>query len=219
MLASPSRRLALAALLAAWCALLVGVRVAVTGSAFGTFLAWNLTLAAVPLAASTALVRLDGRGGGGAALVAVGAVWLLFFPNAPYILTDLVHLAARPPVPFWYDLAVLLSAAGVGLLAGYVSLADVQGVVARRWGGAAGWAVSVGALFLGAFGVYLGRELRWNSWDVATAPLAVARDVVGPVLDPAAHPGAVVVTAVFGGMLTAGYVALKALAAPPAGAR
>ena len=215
MLAHPSRRLAVGAFLAAWCAVLVGVRVAVTGSLFGTFLAWNLVLAAVPLVASTVLVRLDGRGGGGAALVALGAVWLLFFPNAPYILTDLVHLRVRPPVPFWYDLAVLLSAAGVGLLAGYVSLADVQGVVARRWGGAAGWAAAVGALFLGAFGVYLGRELRWNSWDVVTAPGGVARSVLGPVLDPGAHLGAVVITLVFGGMLTAGYVALRALAAPP----
>ena len=216
MLASPPRRLAVAVLLGGWCAALVGVRMAVTGSGFGAFLAWNLALAAVPLAASSWLVRLDRRGAGGAALVALGAVWLLFFPNAPYILTDLVHLEGRPPVPFWYDLALLLSAAGVGLLAGYVSLADVHDVVARRWGGAVGWASAVGALFLGAFGVYLGRVLRWNSWDVVTAPGGVARDVLGPVLDPGAHLAAVVVTLVFGGMLTAGYVALRALAAPPA---
>ena len=215
MLVSPPRRLAVAVLLGGWCAVLVGVRMAVTGSAFGTFLAWNLVLAAVPLAASSWLVRLDRRGAGGAALVVLGAVWLLFFPNAPYILTDLVHLRPRSPVPFWYDLAVLLSAAGAGLLAGYVSLADVHDVVARRWGGAVGWASAVGALFLGAFGVYLGRVLRLNSWDVVTAPLGVARSVAGPVLNPGTHVTAVVVTLVFGGMLTAGYVALRAVAAPP----
>ena len=216
MLTSPPRRLALAVVLGGWCAILVGVRMAITGSGFGTFLAWNLVLAAVPLVASTFLVRLDRRGAGGAALLAVGVVWLLFLPNAPYILTDLVHLRGRPPVPFWYDLSLLLSAAGVGLLSGYVSLADVHGVVARRWGGAVGWATAVGVLFLSAFGVYLGRVLRWNSWDVVTAPLDVARDVVGPAVDPRAHLAAVVLTVVFGGMLTAGYVALRALAAPPA---
>ena len=216
MLASPSRRLALAVLLGGWCAALVGVRLLLTGSGFGLFLAWNLVLAAVPLVASTLLVRLDRRGAGGAVLLALGALWLLFFPNAPYILTDLVHLQARPPVPLWYDLGLLLSAAGVGLLSAYVSLADVQGVVARRWGARAGWAAAVGSLFLAAFGVYLGRVLRWNSWDVATAPLGVARDVLGPVLDPGAHLVAVVVTLVFGGMLTAGYVALRAMVAPPA---
>ena len=214
MLVSPSRRLALAALLGGWCALLLGVRLVLSGSAFGLFLAWNLVLAAVPLVASTLLVRLDRRGAGGAVLLALGALWLLFFPNAPYILTDLVHLRARTPVPFWYDLALLLSAAGVGLLSAYVSLADVQGVVARRWGARAGWASAVGALFLAAFGVYLGRVLRWNSWDVVTAPLGVARDVLDPVLNPGAHLVAVVVTLVFGGMLTAGYVALRAVAAP-----
>ena len=213
MLASPPRRFALAAALGAWCAALVGVRMGITGSGFGLFLAWNLILAAVPLVTSSLLVRLDRRGAGGVALVAVGAVWLLFFPNAPYILTDLVHLEGRPPVPFWYDLAVLLSAAGVGLLAGYVSLADVHDVVARRWGGVVGWAASVGALFLAAFGVYLGRVLRWNSWDVLAAPAPLVRDVLGPVLDPRAHLAAVVVTLVFGGMLTAGYVALRALVA------
>ena len=214
MLQSPRRRLLLAVLLAAWSAVLVAFRVGVTGSPFGLFLAWNLVLAAVPLAVSTAIVRLDGAGARPGVLVALGAVWLLFLPNAPYILTDLVHLAPRGAVPFWYDLAVLLSAAGTGLLAGYVSLADVQGVVARRLGEAAAWAVAVGVLFLSAFGVYLGRELRWNSWDVVTAPGPLLADIASRVLDPLAHPDTVVLTVVFGGMLTLGYVALRAVARP-----
>ena len=213
MLPSPSDRLRLAALLGGWVAALVAVRVVLTGSPFGLFLAWNLALAAVPLAASSVLVRLDRRGARASALVAVGAVWLLFLPNAPYILTDLVHLRPRGGAPFWYDLALLLSAAGTGLLAGYVSLADVQGVVARRWGATMSWAVAVGALFSSAFGIYLGRELRWNSWDVVSAPGALLADVAGRVLDPASDPLAVVMTAVFGAMLTVGYLALHALAA------
>ena len=214
MIPSPARRLRLALLLGGWVAALLAVRVGVTGSPFGLFLAWNLALAAVPLVASTALVRLDRQRARAGALLAVGAVWLLFLPNAPYILTDLVHLAPRPPAPYWYDLALLLSAAGTGLLAGYVSLADVQAVVARRWGGRASWAVAVGALFLSAFGVYLGRVLRWNSWDVVAAPGALFADVAGLALDPAGDPLAAVMTAVFGGTLTLGYVALRALAGP-----
>lgn len=216
MLVSPSRRLWLAALLGGWVAALVLVRMWATGSWFGFFLGWNLFLAAVPLAASTLLVRLDARGAPLSALVAVGAVWLAFLPNAPYILTDLVHLDVRPPVPFWYDLGMLLSGAGVGLLSGYVSLADVQGVIARRRGDVAGWAASVGVLFLSAFGIYLGRELRWNSWDVVTAPEALAYDVLHRVANPLADPDTVVMTLVFGGMLTLGYVVLHALASPEA---
>lgn len=214
MLASPSRRLGLAALLGGWVAALFAVRVWASGSPFGLFLAWNLVLAAVPLVASTALVHLDGRGAPRLLLLALGAVWLAFLPNAPYILTDLVHLQARPSVPFWYDLGFLLSAAGVGLLSGYVSLADVQGVIAKRWGATRAWCASVGVLFLSAFGVYLGRELRWNSWDVLTAPEHLARDIVHVALDPLGSPAVLVMTLVFGGMLTLGYVTLHALATP-----
>ena len=214
MLSSPLHRLRLSVLLGGWVAALLAVRVGLTGSPFGLFLAWNLVLAAVPLVASTALVRLDGKGAHAGVLAAVGAVWLLFLPNAPYILTDLVHLGPRGGVPFWYDLALLLSAAGTGLLAAYVSLADVQAVLTRRLGAPVAWAASVGALFLSAFGVYLGRELRWNSWDVVTAPGALLADVASRVLDPWAHPTTVVMTVVFGGMLTLGYVALRAVARP-----
>lgn len=212
MLASSSRRLVLAVLLGGWVASLVAVRVLATGSIFGLFLAWNLVLAAVPLLASTALVRLDARRAPGWSLLAVGTVWLAFLPNAPYILTDLIHLGHRPPVPYWYDLGMLLSGAGLGLLSGYVSLADVQSVVARRWGGRLAWSVSVGVLFLSAFGIFLGRVLRWNSWDVVTAPGALGRDVAVHLMNP--HPTTVVMTVVFGGMLTLGYVALWSLAAP-----
>ena len=215
VLLHPRRRLALAALLGGWVAALLAVRLVVTGSPFGLFLPWNLFLAAVPLVASTTLVRLDERGASRWALVGLGAVWLAFLPNTPYLLTDLVHLGDRPPVPFWYDLGMLLSGAGVGLLAGYVSLADVHGVLARRWGAAAGWAAATGTLFLSAFGIYLGRVLRWNSWDVITAPGALARDLARSALG--ADPTVLVMTLVFGGMLTVGYVALWALAAPAEG--
>jgi len=215
MLTSPSRRLMLALLVGGWVAALVGVRLVLTDSIFGLFLAWNLFLAAVPLMASTAMLRLDARGARWPALVALGVVWLLFLPNAPYVLTDLVHLQPRPPVPYGYDLALLLSAAGAGLLSGYVSLADVQSVVARRLGARVAWAGAVGVLFLSAFGMYLGRDLRWNSWDVVAAPDALLADIAPRLLDPLAHPATVVTTAVFGGMLTLGYVVLRALVAPP----
>ena len=212
MITSLPHRSRLAGILAAWVAALLITRVAITGSPFGLFLVWNLVLAAVPLVASTAMTRLHASGAIPARLLAVGAVWLLFLPNAPYILTDLVHLDARPPVPFWYDLALLLSAGGTGLLAAYVSLADVQHVVGQRLGERAGWAVAAGSLFLSGFGIYLGRELRWNSWDVVAAPGALLADVADRVLHPLAHPTTAVMTVVFGGMLVVGYLVLRALA-------
>lgn len=136
-------------------------------------------------------------------------MWLAFLPNAPYILTDFVHFRHRPPVPLWYDLALLLSCAGTGLLLGYASLANVQSFIARRFGPRVGWLTAVASLVLSAFGIYLGRFLRWNTWDMVTNPIALLTDVAPRVLNPFAHPRTTGVTVVFGGMLVLGYVAAK----------
>jgi uncharacterized membrane protein len=210
---SPVRsRAVLVTLLVGWCLALLAARVGETGSIAFAFLGWNLVLALIPLGASSLLSRLDRRRSPRLALLAVGAVWLLFLPNAPYILTDLFHFRARPPVPTWFDLALLLSFAGTGLLAGYLSLAEVHRVVAGRIGPRVAWAGAIGVLFLSAFGIYLGRYLRYNSWEILTAPERLLADVIAPVLDPMAHPRAVAVTAVFGGLLTLGYLAMHAAA-------
>ena len=90
-------------------------------------------------------------------------VWFLFFPNAPYIITDLIHLRVRDAVPIWYDAALLFSFAWNGLILGFVSLWVVQSLVTHRWGATAGWLLALGTLIAGGFGIYLGRFLRWNS--------------------------------------------------------
>ena len=206
------RRSSLLLLLTGWCLALLATRVGYTGHLTFVFLGWNLFLALVPLAASAAMTRLDKRRASRWVLLAVGAVWLLFLPNAPYILTDLFHFRARPPVPTWFDLALLLSFAGTGLLAGYLSLAEVHRVLAGRTGPRVAWAGAVGVLFLSAFGIYLGRYLRYNSWEILTSPRRLLADTLAPVLDPFGHPLAVAVTVVFGGLLTLGYLAMHVAA-------
>ncbi|MEL6445403.1 MAG: DUF1361 domain-containing protein [Bacteroidota bacterium] len=187
---------------------LIAARIAVTGDLQFAFLLWNLFLASVPLVLSRGFARFERPGW---LALGVGSAWLLFFPNAPYILTDLVHLRVRPEAPYWFDLVLLLAAAWSGMLVGMVSLAEVHGTV-RRWHGArAGWSVAVGALVLGSFGVYLGRVLRWNSWDVLTAPGALLGDVAAPLLDPFGHPRAVGMTLLFSVLLTLCYLALRPL--------
>ena len=200
------RRLLFAALMS-WCVALLALRVVRTGSLMYAFLAWNLFLAIVPLVASERLVLAKRRFAQASCL----ALWLLFLPNAPYILTDLIHLRPRPPVPLWFDLALLLSCAGTGLLLGYASVANVHGFVARRFGAVAGWCIAVASLLLSAFGMYLGRFLRWNSWDVLGNPMALLADVARRVVNPLAHPRTVGVTMIFGGMLVLGYLAMNTL--------
>jgi uncharacterized membrane protein len=199
--------------LLAWCALLIGFRLYLAGTPTFRFLAWNLFLAAVPLAASSALVAAHARRAGRLLQLGCFAVWMLFLPNAPYLLTDLLHLAPMPPVPLWYDLAMLLSCAGTGLLLGFLSLAQVQRVVEERYHAAAGWALALASMLLSGYGIYLGRFQRWNSWDVMMDPTGVFGTVAGHLLDPAAHPRTIGVTLVYGGGLALGYVALRAVVA------
>ena len=193
--------------------LLVVGRVVITGRIQFLFLVWNLFLAVIPFALSTmlgtALGPLRAR-----LLVPVGVAWLLFFPNAPYILTDLFHLERRPGVPFWYDLALILSCAWNGLMLAYASLADMQRLVQRRLGTTASWAFATVALLLSSFGIYLGRYLRFNSWDVLTNPLTLFYDIVNRILHPFSFPGTWGVTLVFGVFLLIGYGTVRLLGQP-----
>ena len=190
--------------------LLIAFRVLLTKQLLFVFLLWNLFLALIPFCLSSMLglaaVRLRAR-----VLLPVGAVWLLFFPNAPYILTDLFHLEPRPGVPYWYDLVLLLSCAWNGLMLAYASLYDMQAVVKHRLGATAGWVFAGGALLLSAFGIYLGRYLRFNSWDVLLNPFSLFYDILQRLLNPLYHPRAWGVTLLFGLFLLVGYATVRLL--------
>ena len=190
--------------------LLVAGRVLMTGRGIFLFLVWNLFLAVIPFAISTMLGTAKGPLRA-RLLVPVGAAWLLFFPNAPYILTDLFHLERRAGVPLWYDLALILSCAWNGLMLAYASLADMQRLVQLRLGTGAGWAFATLALLLSSFGIYLGRYLRFNSWDVLANPLTLFFDIVNRILHPFSFPGTWGVTLVFGLFLLVGYGTVRLL--------
>jgi len=194
-----------------WCASLLALRVERSGTPFYLFLCWNLFLAWIPWWAGQAFRASSRRGSSAARQLAWFALWLLFLPNAPYILTDLLHLAPRPPIPLWFDLALLLSYAGTGLLLGYASLLEVQAALEERFGQVTGWGIAAGSLFLSGFGIYLGRFRRWNSWQALTDPAGIFRDISDRLLDPTSHPHPVTVTLVFGGGLFLGYAALRLL--------
>jgi uncharacterized membrane protein len=136
--------------------------------------------------------------------------WLLVFPNSPYLVTDLIHLRARPPTPIWFDALILVSAAVAGLLAGFVSLHLIQRVVAERFGEGWGWTLAVTVLGITGFGVYLGRFVRVNSWDVLTRPRHLLYNVGGAV-SPFDNPRAVIVTALFASFLIVTYVTIEML--------
>jgi uncharacterized membrane protein len=190
----------------ALCIIMLAVRIRLTSHATFLFLVWNIFLAMIPYGISTLLIIFEHKIVNRWLLIIPFAAWLCFFPNAPYILTDLFHLRQRPGVPYWYDLALILFFAWNGLMLGYASLLDIQAVITERFNRWAGWLVAMSSLILGSFGIYLGRYLRWNSWDVLSSPNDLMKDIAVRVLNPYDHPQTYGVTIVFSLFLILGYL-------------
>ncbi len=176
---------------------------------FYRFLPFNLFLACIPLGLSW-LIALYGRQRFRSSffLFIAGFVWLIFFPNAPYIITDFVHLKMRGGIPLWFDALLILSFASTGLLSGHYSLYIMQTLITRRWGKLAGWVGAVAALALGSFGIYLGRFLRWNSWDLFLDPIRLASDIASRAVSPYLHVRLWIVAGFLLGFLIVSYASV-----------
>jgi uncharacterized membrane protein len=181
-----------------------------TGSDFYRFLVWNLVLAWVPLVLALAAYA-SARSGASAASVAFGVLWLLFFPNAPYLLTDFIHLRETPTTPLWYDALMLASFAWTGLLLGYASLYLMQ-MIWERAVGTLSWLGVVAALALASFGVYVGRFLRFNSWDALVRPRRLAQVIHANLENPLQHPRLIESLVVLTASLTIGYLVVYSAA-------
>lgn len=166
------------------------------------FLGWNLFLAWVPwLIAQLSTwhrlrtwMRLPLLGG-----------WVLFLPNAPYILTDLFHLRERTGVPIWFDLLLILTFAWAGMMWGFASLRKIESQILRRWFGRLTPLISGGLLVLSAYGVYLGRYLRFNSWDLFTHPQRIYYEILEVLIHPLSNGPAVGFSVGFGCFLMVAY--------------
>jgi uncharacterized membrane protein len=175
------------------------------------FLLWNLVLAWVPFVFAAIAFSLAARRR--AALwvfvLLAALVWLAFFPNAPYILTDFLHLGSMGDiVPGWYDVLMLYWFAWTGLMLGVVSLYLMHEIVSRGAGVVAGWVFVVAVAGLGSVGIYLGRFLRWNSWDLVRRPGPLANELLGRVTDPHSQPRILGFTVLFALLFLFIYVAV-----------
>ncbi len=152
-----------------------------SGQLLYKFLVWNLILAWLPLIFSWLVYRFRQKI---TLSLTFGLLWLLFFPNAPYLVTDLIHLRYSSSVPLWFDAIMVFSFALIGLLLGLLSLYLMQIVVSNRFSRAIGWLFAVASLSLSSYGVYIGRFLRWNSWDIFSQPVIVFNDIVTSLVHP-----------------------------------
>ena len=137
--------------------------------------------------------------------------WLLFLPNAPYIFTDLIHLMSRYYGHFWVDLVPILSCALTGLVLSFLSLYLMQSIVARMFGWLTSWLFIAGAAGLSGFGIYLGRFLRFNSWDVLFKPMELYHGIGQWATDPLANGTSFAFPILFATFLFIAYVMLYGL--------
>ena len=184
------------------------VRAEFSGSERYAFLIWNLFLAWIPFIISYVTYLLTIRRKWIYLFVPIAAfLWLIFFPNAPYILTDFQHLAySSSELPVWYDVMMLIWFAFTGLLLGIVSLFLMQEIIRREFGHWVGWAFVAAVAGLSSAGVYMGRFLHWNSWDILRDPTGIALYSFAHVLDPS--PQSIGFIGLFGAFFLFLYITL-----------
>ena len=163
---------------------LILVRIFYSDSITYCFLIWNIFLGAIPLFVSSRLNNAIKKDLQWILLTA----WLIFFPNALYIITDLIHLKERYPVPIWFDIILISSAVFNGLFFAYISLCQIELFLRSKFDNKKTGLILFLFLFLGSFGVYIGRFLRWNSWDVVVNPSGLAFEVIQHIINPLRHP-------------------------------
>lgn len=161
------------------------IRVIYTNEAYYGFLLWNLFLAWLPLVFAIWAHRNYLRGGKAISIMMPAFFWLLFFPNAPYIITDLIHMRSRPGVPSWYDAMMVFGFAFTGFLIGLSSLYLIHRMLQQVLTAWKSWLLILGLMVMSGYGIYIGRVLRWNSWDLFLAPAPLINDVQHTIFTPA----------------------------------
>lgn len=161
--------------------LMIAVRFFYSGHGF-VFLIWNLFLAWIPFAVSTLFKKMAYAPKWKQVLVFSG--WLIFFPNALYIVTDLIHLDLETNIPKWFDAVLLFTSSVTGLIMAFVSLHRVEKYLAQQFNNKKVHVIMTGILFISSFGVYLGRFLRWNSWDVISNPVSLLFSIAKRLIFP-----------------------------------
>jgi uncharacterized membrane protein len=182
-----SRPTAALILLSALSCLLELFKVGLKNDLSGLGLVWNLFLAWLPLGfiliARRRQLKHDGNG---FFVYFYIFLWLLFFPNTTYIITDLMHVPEYGGRLLWYDSLRIFLFALAGLAVGLYSMMVAHQVFNRMFGHFKAWWILSFAGFLSGYGIYLGRFERFNSWDLFTNPFSLVRQIIGDFNNPLA---------------------------------
>jgi uncharacterized membrane protein len=146
-------------------------RIFIFHSTYFIYILWNIFLAILPFIVSTLLSLRESYGNLSKSVFVLGSlIWLLLLPNAPYIVTDFIHLGRGHGAPILYDTFLLFSSAWLGLLLFMYSLRDIEKIIRAKYGNLIATIKVPSIILLVSIGIYIGRFLRFNSWDVFTDP-------------------------------------------------
>lgn len=190
--------------------LLLLVRLAVSGSMRYWFLPWNLFLAWIPFLLSFVVLYAGKRYRWVSwQFIASLLAWLFFLPNSFYIVTDLIHIHDTGEVGIVYDVVMMTTYVLTGTLLGFVSLLMIEKELRRGLSARISTLGILMIILLSSFAIYLGRYLRWNSWDVLANPASILLDVADRIFRPYDHPLAFTTTLLFFITITGTYYGLK----------
>lgn len=161
-----------------FCLALILLRVKFTQNITYMFLIWNLFLAGIPYVISQLIKRNNWLKNATIPLIGTLSIWLLFLPNAPYIITDLIHLNHINSNIIWFDALLIFVFAANGLLLAILSMVDIYTILKEKWNITIASLSIVLISLLSGFGIYLGRYLRWNSWELFTQPNTLFQDII-----------------------------------------
>ena len=191
---------------------LLVIRIIASGTLRLTFLQWNLFLAWLPVVLAFVLcLRVTSKKDITWPNLLLFALWVFFLPNSFYIMTDLIHLQSSGEVSLLYDTALITSYVLNGLLLGFMSIHLVEQVLKKFFSVKEVGIIVQIVLLLSAFAIYLGRYLRWNTWDVIVNPAGIIYDVSDRIINPGSYQHTFVVTGVFFVLLSSLYLVIERL--------
>lgn len=191
---------------------LLAIRIVVSDTWRLWFLSWNLFLAWIPLLLAVWLVsQIDKKKIPTWKEVVIGLMWLVFLPNSFYLITDLIHLQSSGEISVLYDTALIVSFVINGLLLGFLSLYMVHQAIQKYVSRTTAYWMAQLALFLSGFAIYLGRYLRWNTWDVVFNPMGLIFDVSDRIINPGSYKLTFVIMGVFYVLLGSTYAVVYRL--------
>ena len=175
------------------------------------FLVWNLFLAWIPYCIAIIIPKIYKHSKSTVLVTLFILVWLLFFPNAHYLITDLLHLKRRAIIPYWFEIMMFVSFAWTGILLGLLSLLEIHDFLRLHLPKISANLLVFFFIQLAGLGIYMGRFQRWNSWDIITDPFAIIMKVGYTLLNPIEFAETLGIAIVMSAFICIGYMTVFVL--------